>query len=352
MLPTLSRILFASTVRGFVSDLRSPWLERLRYRVGKRFQRAIRERHLSGLEQYPMYPVWSEFALSTNLRGSEVARTLRRYTKIRGKRYLDIGCAYGGYPIAFAAKGAEAVGIDINPRFLAFAADNVRDQRASVLLLERDVTKPDQIADLGQFDIITCNDLIEHVEDVATAFRNIASLLRPGGLLFMEIPNAWSVGQVLKDGHYGLFGITLLPRSDAIRYFLESGYNDEYGVGHFHRLEEYVAFLEGHGIRLDGGKITNNYEQLDERLQRVRDALPAIRAALEAHLGREGLSSESKGALSLATEEFLQEAGASLAVYETISDATRRRTLGEGLARSYEIEFWELIGRKEAESLS
>ena len=299
-----------------------------------------------------MYPVWSEFALSTNLRGSEVARKLRRYTKIRGKRYLDIGCAYGGYPIAFAAKGAEAVGIDINGHLLAVAAENVKDQRASVLLLERDVTKSDQIRDLGLFDIITCNDLIEHVEDVATTFRNIALLLRPGGLLFMEIPNAWSVGQVLKDGHYGLFGITLLPRSDAIRYFLESGYNGEYGVGHFHRLDEYVGFLEGHGIHLHGGKITNSYEQPDGRVHRVREALPAIRATLEAHLGREGLSSESKGALSLATEEFLQEAGASLAAYETISDATLRRTLGQGLARSYEIEFWELIGLKGAQSLS
>ena len=342
---------FETTVQRLVPDRLRAALDRRRYGVGRRFHRAIR-RYLSGLEHYPMYPVWSEFALSTNLRGSEVARRLQRYTEIRGKRYLDIGCAYGGYPIAFAAEGAEAVGIDINARFLAFAAENVRDQRASVLLLDRDVTKPDQIADLGQFDIITCNDLIEHVEDVATTFRNIASLLRPGGLLFMEIPNAWSVGQVLKDGHYGLFGITLLSRPDAIRYFRESGYNDEYGVGHFHRLEEYVALLEGHGIRLRGERITNNYDKLDGRVERVRDALPAIRATLEADLGREGLSSESKGALSLATEEFLQEAGASLAAYETISDATRRRTLGQGLARSYEIEFWELIGRKEAESLS
>jgi len=119
-----------------------------------------------------MCRVWSEFALSTNLRGKEVVRKLRRYTEIRGKRYLDIGCAYGGYPIVFAAEGAEAVGIDITGRFLALAAKNVTDQRASVLLLERDMTKSDQICDLGLFDIIACNDLIEHVEDVATTFNN------------------------------------------------------------------------------------------------------------------------------------------------------------------------------------
>jgi SAM-dependent methyltransferase len=352
VLSTVSRILFASTVRGLVSDLKSPWLERLRYRVGKRFQGAIRDRHLSGLEHYPMYPVWSDFALSTNLRGKAVVRRLQRYTGLRGKRCLDVGCAYGGYPIAFAAEGADAVGIDINARFLELAAENVRDQGATVLLLERDVTKSDQISDLGRFDIITCNDLIEHVDDVAATFRNIASLLRPGGLLFMEIPNARSVGQILKDGHYGLFGITLLSRPDAIRYFNESGYDGEYGVGYFHRLEEYAAFLDRQGIHLYGGTITNTCAQPDERVERVRNALPAIHSALQDHLGREGLSPATKAALSLAVEDFLREAGAGLAAYETMADAGRRRTLAEGLVRSYDIEFWELIGVKEADPSS
>ena len=345
------RLLFDSTARGLLSGLLSARAQRYRYQVGRRFHRAIR-RHLSGLERYPMYPVWSEFAFSTNLRGKEVAGKLLRYSEIRGKRYLDIGCAYGGYPIAFAARGAESVGIDINGRFLELAAENVRDQKASVLLLERDVTKSDQISDLGLFDIITCNDLIEHVEDVAKTFTNISSLLRPGGLLFMEIPNAWSVGQALKDGHYGLFGITLLSRPDAIRYFRESGYNDEYGVGYFQRLEGYMALLEENGIRLHGGEIINSYDQLDERVQRVRVALPAIRADLEAHLGREVLSSQTKEALSWAVEELLGQASGRVGAYNDAQDERLRDRLGRDLIRCHEMEFWELIGFKQVEPAS
>ena len=168
----------------------------------------------------------------------------------------------------------------------------------------------------------------------------------------MEIPNARSVGQVMKDGHYGLFGITLLSRPDAIRYFCESGYNGEYDVGQFHRLEEYAGFLNENGIRLHGGEITDSYEQLEERVQRVRDALPAIRANLEAHLGRTDVSSETKEALSLAVGDFLREAGARLGAYDGAGDESVRHMLGRNLLRCHEIEFWELIGLKAANSTS
>ncbi len=342
---------FEATVQRLVSDRVRAAIDQKRYRVGRRFHEVIR-RHLSGLEHYPMYPVWSQFALSTNLRGREVARRLAPYTKIRGRRYLDVGCAYGGYPIAFAARGAEAVGIDINPQLLGFAACNVRDQRVPVLLLERDVTKPDQIGDLGLFDIITCNDLIEHVHDVPNAFTNISSLLRPGGLLFLQIPNAWSVGQILKDGHYGLFGITLLARPDAIRYFHESGYNDVYDVGQFHRLNDYVAFLNANEIRLHGGDIINGWEPLDTRVRRVRDALSDIRAGLEVHLGRQELSSATKDTLSRAVENLLSDVTARLEAYDCATDDTVRHPAGRALIENHEIEFWEMIGVKDMASAS
>ena len=345
MFSSVSRILFESTVRGIVSDLLSARAERQRYQVGRRFHRAIR-RHLSGLERYPMHQVWSEFALSTNLRGMELARTLQRYTEIRGKRYLDIGCAYGGYPIAFAAEGAEAVGIDINGRFLEFAASNIKDQKTPVLLLERDVTKYDQICDLGGFDIITCNDLIEHVEDVARTVEHIGSLLRPGGLLYMQIPNGFSAGQVLKDGHYGLFGITLLSRPDAIRYFGESGYNDDYGVGYFHRLDEYIDLLATHRIRLHRGEIANSLERLKERITQIRAALDPIRSRLSQCLDVSGLSLTTKRALADAVTGYLVQVSSDFEAYDATTDEGLKCRRARSLVKRYEIEFWEMIGVK------
>lgn len=325
--------------------------DRRRYLVGKRFYSAV-HRHLSGLRQYPdhypMYPVWLEFALSTNLRGRRVAQQLQQYTRIRGARYLDVGCAYGGYPIAFAGLGAEAVGIDIDEGLLSLADENAKDQRLPVVLLQRDVTKAEQLHDLGRFDILTCNDLIEHVADVPATFRNLSVLLRPNGLLYMEIPNARSVGQVLKDGHYGLFGISLLPRRDAVRYYLESGRMDEYAVGYYHRLAEYETFLAENGIRLHEGDVIGD-DDLADRVEHVRSVLPPIRTALEQRLREPGLSPESQRALHCEVSAYLIEAEAALARCEQVRGTDLWRMTSRELVRDYAIEFWQLIGVKQDE---
>ncbi|HWJ37756.1 MAG TPA: methyltransferase domain-containing protein, partial [Sphingomicrobium sp.] len=46
----------------------------------------------------------------------------------------------------------------------------------------------------GQFDLITCMEVIEHVADPSTFVAELARLLAPGGLLILSTPNAtgWS----------------------------------------------------------------------------------------------------------------------------------------------------------------
>jgi glycosyltransferase involved in cell wall biosynthesis/SAM-dependent methyltransferase len=315
---------------------------RRRYQIGKGFLRGVR-RHLSPNKSDPMYDTWLEFALSTNVRGLAAVETVQRYTSIPGKRVLDIGCAYGGFPVAFAKAGGEAVGIDISSALLELAAKNVKDVSNAVSLYQRDITDSTQLKDLGTFDITTCNDLIEHVEDVRTALQNIASILKPGGLLYFQIPNAYSVGQVLKDGHYGLFGITLLSREDAVRYFTESGYNDSYGVGHFHRLDEYIEMLATHWITLHGGEILNGSEYLKERIDQMRASLGLIRSCLPRCLDDTGLSSDTKQALTEAVNGYLVQVFSDVNAYDAMMNEELKSQHAWSLVKNYGIEFWELI---------
>lgn len=340
------RIAFESRTEELVNRVLGPVQRdsrvRQRHRIGKRFLRAIR-RHFRSHAGHPMYDTWLEFALSTNVRGDAAVDIIKGYRSICGSRVLDIGCAYGGFPIAFARSGGEAVGIDINPALLELAAENVRDMRVPVSLYRKDITDSGQIADLQSFDIITCNDLIEHVEDVRATLNNIALLLKPGGLLYLQIPNACSVGQVLKDGHYGLFGITLLSRQDAIRYFGESVYNDSYGVGHFHRLDEYLGMLASHRITLHDGEISNSFGYLKERIDRMRTSLELVRSSLPRSLGDDRLSAETKQALAGSLNGYLAGVLSDLEAYDGTTDEALKTRYARSLVKRYEIEFWELI---------
>jgi len=293
-----------------------------------------------------MYDTWLDFALSTNLRGETAVEIVRRYTSVPGKRALDIGCAYGGFPVSFATAGAEAVGIDIDPTWLKLAAENVHDMKVPVSLHPKDITDWAHVNDLGTFDIITCNDLIEHVEDVPKTLEHVSRLLKPGGLLYMQIPNAHAVGQVLKDGHYGLFGITLLSRPDAIRYFGESGYNDAYGVGYFHRLDEYVEMLAANQLQLEGGEIANSFEDLTGRIDRLSAALESIRSGLIRCLEPESLSAVTKQTIADAVDTYLVQVSAELAAYDETTDDAMKYSRARSLAKRYDIEFWEVIGVK------
>ena len=79
--------------------------------------------------------------------------------------------------------------------------------------------------------------------DVPKALQNIVCLLRPGGMLALEIPNKDSLFFVASDGHFNLFGITLLPRPEAIEYHRKF-FPFEYDVGYYHPLDFYETELK------------------------------------------------------------------------------------------------------------
>ncbi|HVF65741.1 MAG TPA: class I SAM-dependent methyltransferase [Casimicrobiaceae bacterium] len=191
------------------------------------------------------------FALTTT-RGNEVCAIVApRVAKRESRRHLDIGSGYGGFLRAFADAGFETVGVEILPSLAALSRANVADL-AGARVIEGDFLTMSAQA-LGTFDCITCNDVIEHVRAPQEAMRTIGSLLRPGGVLYMEIPNRDHIGFVAKDGHFSLFGITTLPREAAARYYdltfrpsTGIGYDDT--MGDYLPLDAYQQTLRGAGI--------------------------------------------------------------------------------------------------------
>jgi len=106
-----------------------------------------------------------------------------------GKTALDVGCGAGLLAEPLARLGAKVTGIDASPEVIAVARDHAARQG-----LEIDYNAGDVQALEGQFDLITCMEVVEHVADPRAFVRALAKRLAPDGLLIMSTPNAtgWS----------------------------------------------------------------------------------------------------------------------------------------------------------------
>jgi glycosyltransferase involved in cell wall biosynthesis/SAM-dependent methyltransferase len=86
-----------------------------------------------------------------------------------GERVLDIGCGASYYQQWIAEKAAEVVGVDILPDCVELARLN--NQKSNVCFELTDVTR-----DLpeGQFDVVICSHVLEHLDDPISVLTNLA----------------------------------------------------------------------------------------------------------------------------------------------------------------------------------
>ena len=194
--------------------------------------------------------MWFQYALSTNQRGRDLIAVMQRYKPFFGRRYLDVGCGFGGCLVAAAEQGAHGIGLEVDEQRIAFARLNLSDcgNAACMEVLPQDVLVPDIDRGIGTFDLISCNDVAEHVLDVEMLFQSISRLLTRDGLVYVEIPNRYALDFVAQDGHFGLFGITLLERPEAQAYHWQI-FRYTYDVGHYLRLEQYLDLFRRFGMR-------------------------------------------------------------------------------------------------------
>jgi SAM-dependent methyltransferase len=114
----------------------------------------------------------------------------------RRPRLLDVGCGTG-LNVAEAGAWAEALGVDVSDEALRFArARGIAVARASIEALPfGDAT----------FDVVTSFDVLYHraVRDDARAVRELARVLRPGGLLFVRTPALEALRRAHDDAVHG-----------------------------------------------------------------------------------------------------------------------------------------------------
>lgn len=100
---------------------------------------------------------------------------------------LDVGCGFGAFMSAMKARGWYVRGIDFDPA-AARAAKELHGLEVQVGTLE--VLRGTEL----RFDVVTANNVIEHVGDPVEFLSRCRSLLCPGGRVILKTPNATGYG--------------------------------------------------------------------------------------------------------------------------------------------------------------
>ncbi len=113
---------------------------------------------------------------------------IERIAGLKDKRVLDVGCGGGILSEAMSVSGARVTGIDVGDKPLKVAQMHLLESGLEVEY--RNITV-EKLADErpGEFDVITCMELLEHVPDPASTVGACARLLKPGGRCFFSTIN-------------------------------------------------------------------------------------------------------------------------------------------------------------------
>jgi 2-polyprenyl-6-hydroxyphenyl methylase/3-demethylubiquinone-9 3-methyltransferase len=111
-----------------------------------------------------------------------------RRVPLAGKAVLDVGCGGGILAEGMAQLGARVTGIDMGEAPLSVAKLHKLESGVEVEYMR---TTAEALAEerAGQFDVVTCMEMLEHVPDPASVIAACARLVRPGGEVFFSTIN-------------------------------------------------------------------------------------------------------------------------------------------------------------------
>ena len=109
-------------------------------------------------------------------------RDMRGYLPENPRRVLEIGCGEGAFSASIAG-ATEKWGVEPNT-----AAAQIAAGRLDHVLTGRFDTVSDQLP-RQHFDLVVCNDVIEHMDDHDRFLRDIRAHIAEGGVLVGSVPN-------------------------------------------------------------------------------------------------------------------------------------------------------------------
>lgn len=113
---------------------------------------------------------------------------IQKHIPIAGKKVLDVGCGGGILTEAMARAGATAKGVDLSEKALKVA--DLHGLESGVKVEYEYISAEDlALKEPGQYDVVTCMEMLEHVPEPLSIIKACAQLVKPGGRVFFSTLN-------------------------------------------------------------------------------------------------------------------------------------------------------------------
>ncbi|CEG57115.1 bifunctional 2-polyprenyl-6-hydroxyphenol methylase/3-demethylubiquinol 3-O-methyltransferase UbiG [Legionella fallonii] len=104
---------------------------------------------------------------------------------LKGATVLDVGCGGGILCEAMARAGAIVTGIDAEHDAIQVAQEHARENQLTIDYQ----CSPIEELESKKFNVITCMEMLEHVQNPALVIEHCKRLLKPKGILFLSTIN-------------------------------------------------------------------------------------------------------------------------------------------------------------------
>lgn len=184
-----------------------------------------------------VYRHWQKFH---GIRRLEVATLLRYLDLSDGQRLLDVGSGKGALCGALSRKGRAVVGVDPSPEAIRIARRYAAPKTPFVL------GSGERLAFAGaQFDRAVSVCVLEHTRDDAAVLREVARVLRPGGIFALSVDSLSSphVSESFRRHHVREYRCNQLYDAAKIRALLKDAGLETLAAEYLFRGRLSVALL-------------------------------------------------------------------------------------------------------------